>query len=224
MKIIVLYGDDEKGLYARLSKFINVAKKRSWEVSFLDDSFGTLQENLNSTSLFGAERFFILKDISKLTKKELFWINKKYKNLSGNLIIYQEGNIPQALLKELPKDTKVEEFRLPVILWSFLDGIYPGNSQKSVIQLHKVLEKQAPEFIFGLIAKLFRDLYWVSEDSSGLPYPTWRVGKLKTQASKYKKEQLSEIINELSVIDIKSKTSKSDLINELDLLLLKQLE
>ena len=57
-----------------------------------------------------------------------------------------------------------------------------------------------------------------------IPYPSWRVGKLKSQASKFTIEQLKYLIEKLSEIDIKVKTSKADLTNELDLLIIKQLE
>jgi DNA polymerase III delta subunit len=224
MKIIVLHGDDERKLYERLSKFIETAKGRSWEVAYLDDPAISIQEQLSSSSLFGSERFFIIRDILRLGKRELEWLNKKSKDLSGNLIIYHENYIPQAILKSLPKETKIEEFKLPVILWNFLDGFYPGNSEKSIKQFHQLIEKEAPEFIFTLIAKLFRDLYWVKTDAATLPYPNWRVGKLKTQANKFTINNLQLIINKLSEIDIKVKTSKSDLTAELDLLIIKQLE
>ena len=224
MKIIILHGDDEKKLYERLSKFVETAKSRSWEVSYLDDKTQHIQEQLSSPSLFGAERFFVVRDVTRLGKKELEWINKNIANLSGNLIIYHEGYISQTILKGLPKDINVEEFKLPVILWNFLDNIYPGNSEKCIKQFHQIIEKQAPEFIFTLIAKLFRDLYWIKTDEKSMPYPPWRISKLNVQSEKFKVSSLKEIINKLAEIDIKVKTSKANLIDELDLLMVKQLE
>lgn len=38
MKIIILHGDDNVKSYERLKKFIDTARNRSWEVSFLDES------------------------------------------------------------------------------------------------------------------------------------------------------------------------------------------
>ena len=224
MKIIVLHGDDERKLYDRLSKFVEIARNRSWEVAYLDDRTHFIQEELSSPSLFGTERFFIIRDTSRLGKKELDWITKSSATLPGNLIIYHEGYLNQTLLKSLPKETKIEEFKLPVILWNFLDGLTPGNSERSIKQFHKIIEKDAPEFVFTLISKLFRDLYWVKIDPVSIPYPSWRVGKLKSQASKFTIEQLKYLIEKLSEIDIKVKTSKADLTNELDLLIIKQLE
>jgi DNA polymerase III delta subunit len=105
-----------------------------------------------------------------------------------------------------------------------LDGLYPGNSEKSIKQFHKLIEKEPPEFIFTLIAKLFRDLYWVKVDALSIPYPSWRVGKLKPQASKFTIEELKNLIDKLADIDIKVKTSKTDLLSALDLLIIKNLQ
>lgn len=241
MKIIILHGDDERKLYERLSRFIETAKSRSWEVAYLDDPKLSIQEQLSSSSLFGSERFFIIRDIVRLGKKEVEWISKKSADLSGTLIIYHEGYVLQSILKGLPKETKIEEFKLPVILWNFLDNLYPGNSEKSIKQFHQIIEKEAPEFIFTLIAKRFKELYWIKIEpsppsgqspSGPLAYPSWRIGKLKAQANKFTinsllsdgKLRLQLIISKLSDIDIKVKTSKSDLVSELDLLIIKQLE
>jgi DNA polymerase III delta subunit len=224
MKIILLHGDDTAKSYERLKKFVETAKKRSWEVSYLDESKQSFQENLSSNSLFGAERFLILRDIRILGKKELDWLKKKAFDLSGNLIIFNEGVVNQTLLKSLPKDTKVEEFKLPKLIWNFLDSIRPGSGISSVVQFHKIIEGEAPEFVFSLIAKRFRDLYWVKTDPESLSLASWQVSKLKSQSKDFKPEELKEIIEKLAEIDINVKKGKADLVSSLDLFMLKQLE
>ncbi len=224
MKIIILHGDDERKLYERLSKFVETARSRSWEVDYLDDPAVKLQETLFSTSLFSNERFFVLRDIKRLGKKEIEWLNKKYSDLSGNLIIYHEGYISKTILSALPKEVKIEEFKLPVIIWSFLEHIYPGNSKLVILEFHKIIERDAPEFIITLIAKLFRDLYWAKVDPASMPYPSWRNSRLKAQANKFTIDDLQLIISKLAEIDIEVKTSKSDLVTTLDLLVIKHLQ
>src|SRR5687768_14935654 len=98
MKIIVLHGDDERKLHDRYQKFIESAKSRSWEIVYLDDT-PSIKEALSGTSLFGGERFFILRDIKKLGKSEIDWIKKKSDSLPGNLVIYHEGYVPVAITK-----------------------------------------------------------------------------------------------------------------------------
>jgi hypothetical protein len=212
MKIIVLHGDDSVKSFDRLTKFIDSAKNRGWEV--VTDEFP------NTPSLFGNDRLIIYRDYKLLRINDI----KNFDKFDGTLVIYHEGTLGQTFIKSLPKDTKIEEFKLPVILWNFLDGLIPGNSVKSVKQFHQIIERDAPEFIITLIAKLFRDLYWVKIDPSTLSYQGWRIQKLKSQSSKFTIDQLTYLIDKLSEIDIKVKTSKADLVSELDLLIIKQLE
>lgn len=205
MKIIVLHGDYTIKLYERLNKFIEAAKKRGWEISN--------DEVSQTPSLFNIERLTILRKYNLLSKKDISNISK----IPGTMVIYNEGNIPQLFLKELPKDTKIEEFKLPKIIWNFLDNI-------SVKYLHEVIKTEPIEFVFSVLSKRFRDLYWVKVSENSLSYQPWQITRLKRQAQKYSSENLKEIINKLAEIDVKVKTSKADLISELDLMLIKSLE
>lgn len=223
MKLLILHGDDQIKLYARLVKFIETAKSRSWEISYLDD-VPSIIDSINSSSLFGAERFFVLRDIKRLGKKEIEWLKENAKDIDSNLVIYHEGYVPVALTKGITTDVKIEEFKLPKIIFSLMDMIMPGNSSQVIKTLHKIIETEAVEFVFVLIAKHMRDLYWAKTDLSSMPYPSWRSSKLKNQADKFTTNNLQLIINELSEIDVLVKTSKADLVSSLDLLFIKSLE
>ncbi len=176
MKTIVLHGEDINKSYERLKTFIEVAKKRNWEI---------LYDNISATpSLFGQERLTILKDY------KLFKDNK----IDGTLVIYSEATLPATFLKTLPKDTKVEEFKLPKLLWQFLDNM-------SVKNLHEVIKTEAVEFVFVMIVWKFKKNY--------LANPTQKV---------------KEIIEKLAQIDADVKTGKADLLLSLDLMFIKSLE
>lgn len=224
MKIIILHGEDVNKSYDRLKRFIETAKSRSWEVAFIDDAPGSLQENLSTNSLFGAERFFILRDVKKLGKKEFEWLNKKYGELSGNFIIYHEGVLGQTFLKNLPKEAKIEEYKLPKLIWSFLESMRPGSSVSSVKLFHKIIEKDAPELVFSLMFRQFRDLYWSKVDPKSMQIPSWRLQKLKAQSSHFSQEQLEEIVSRFVEIDVSVKSGQEDLVSSLDLFIIKQLE
>lgn len=206
MKIIILHGEDIVKSYERLKKFIDTARERNWEVSFLDETSQGINENLSIPSLFGAERFFILRDIKKLGKKELTWINKNYAGLSGNLIIYHEGEIGKTVINGLPKGIKIEEFKLPKLIWIFLENIRPGNSKRVLAEFHKVIETEPPEFVFTLIARQFKNLYYIKSGSKGVAFQGWQIARLSEQAKKFTIEQLTGIIGTLAEIDIKVKT------------------
>lgn len=125
MKTIVLHGEDTLKSYERLKKFIDEAKKRNWEI---------LYDNLSETpSLFGQKRLIILRDFKLFTKKFF----------DGTLVIYHEGTLPVAFLKSL-KEPKVEEFKLPKIIWKFLDNM-------TINGLHELVKTQAVEYVFAMI-------------------------------------------------------------------------
>jgi len=105
-----------------------------------------------------------------------------------------------------------------------LDNLHPGNTGKVIRELHEVVKTEAPEFVFSIMAKHFRDLYWVKTDASTIPYQSWRISKLKSQSLKFNEVLLKEIIDNLSQIDINIKTSKADLLSALDLLIIKKLK
>jgi len=212
MNIIVLHGDDTAKSYERLMKFVNVAKKRNWEI--VTDDFP------NTPSLFGTDRLIIYRDFRLLTASDI----KNFDRFDGTLVVYHEGTLPQTFLKRMPKDFKMEKFELPKILFTFLESFYPGNSNRVLKLLHELTDTSAVELVSFMLARHFKDLYSVSVDPKTTAYPSWRLTKLKSQVCKFKIGDLEKLISLLSDIDIRVKSSKADLLTELDLLIVKQLE
>ncbi|KKR30537.1 hypothetical protein A2715_05970 [Candidatus Woesebacteria bacterium RIFCSPHIGHO2_01_FULL_39_32] len=223
MKIIVLHGDNVLVSYNRLQKFIDVAQSRGWKVQRADVS-QNLGEVIVSDTLFQEKRLVIVEDCRLIVKSVLKLLKSKKEELDITLIIYHQGTLTKNFLKSLPQIDKVEEFKLPKLIWSFLESFYPGNSRTIIQVLHKIIEKDPVEFVFSLLSKQLRDLYWIKVEPRSLYYPSWRIGKLKRQASKYSENQLANLISEFAEIDIKSKTSQGQLIDLLDFIIATKLE
>jgi hypothetical protein len=205
MKVIVVHGDHLTKSYARLTQFLDTAKNRGWEIS--EDKVEIVP------SLFGKERLIVFRGYSKLAKNDL----KNLDKFPGTLVIYHEGTVPQLFLKALPKDTKVELFELPKIIWNFLDN-------PTVKLLHQVIIHEPVEFVFALLSRRFRDLYWVKTNPKSFSGNSWFASKLARQGDRYTPDELKEIIGKLAEIDVAVKTSKADLLSALDLLLISKLK
>jgi hypothetical protein len=225
MKIYLIHGEYNAKSYEKLQEYIAKAKEKNWKiVNFSNESGFSVQESLSSTDLFDTNKVYILDNISKLVKKDIDWINKNRSNLKGILLLYSNSQIKSTVINKFKNIDKQEEFSLPKNIFSFLESFYPKNSVTCIKLLHEILEKEKIEFIFYLLSKHLRDLYWVKTSPSNIPYPSWRVEKIEKQTSKFSLELLIEIINTMSEIDIKSKTSKSNLIDLLDLVIIRKLE
>lgn len=205
MKIIILQGNDTVRSYERLTKFIDVAKSRNWEIIY--DDLGVSQ------SLFGAEKLIIIRNIKLITQKNLNVLEK----IDGNLVIYSETKVSTSITKILPKDTKTENFDLPKIIWSFLDNI-------TIKGLHEVIKTEPLEFVFAMIAKRIKEIYWARIAPDSLPLQQWQLQKLKKQFNHVSDEKLKIIIEKLAQMDADSKTGQGDLLLSLDLLIVRDLQ
>ncbi|MBN1168395.1 hypothetical protein JXA63_00740 [Candidatus Woesebacteria bacterium] len=223
MRIILVHGDNLQKSYERLGKFIDSAKKREWVVERFNAN-DKIQDILVSQSLFGEKKLFILEDAEKLDKNKLKWMKGFLDDIEGTLVIYSGKTLTKTFINSLPKIDKIENFELPKIIWSFLDSLYPGNSTNSLKMFNKLIETDAPEFIFTLIVRQVRDMYYLKIAPESIDYPSWRKNKLTAQMRKYKDGQLERFLKKLAEADMKTKTSVVNITDLLDYIIISELE
>lgn len=224
MKIFIIHGEHTLNSYERMQDYIKKAKEKGWEIQNIDVDNQNLQDAFLGQSLFTKNRLLILKEIKLLNANLLKWLSANEKKIDLSLVIYHRGIIPQKTIKALPKLEKVEEFKITKLIWSFLDSLFPGNAKMVYKLFHEVVKNEAVEFVFAMMARQIRDIYWAKVDPKTMEYPAWRVGKLKNLASKFSQEGLETLIDEMVQADINSKTSHTDLEKSLDFLIAKYLE
>ncbi|MBN1969276.1 MAG: hypothetical protein JW870_07905 [Candidatus Delongbacteria bacterium] len=224
MKIFVIHGDHTLNSYERLQSYVKKARSKEWEIINIDKSTNSVKEEILGQSLFNEKRLLVIKDVKLLTPSLVKWIKNNEGRINCSLIIYHNNIIPKRALNTLPNPEKLEEYKIPKLIWSFLDSLFPGNVKNIYKLFHEVIKNEAVEFVFAMLARQFRDIYWAKVDPKTMDYPAWRVSKLKKLASHYKKNELEKIIEELSLVDINSKTSQASLENSLDFLMVKYLE
>lgn len=223
MKVILVHGDDRERSEERLKKFVSVAKARGWNIAEIGSSSLNIIEEVSSNDLFQKEKLFVLKDLRVLTPKIKKWLDSNLESVSGNLVIYSNKTLNKTTKAVLPKINKEEEYKLPVVIFKLLENFYPGNANSSIKLLSQSLEKGAPEFVVALLARHLKDLYLVKEGEGVLSLPSWRMGKLRSQASRFEEGGIERIIEKLAEADFKSKTSDEDLTDMLNMLIIEYL-
>lgn len=200
MNIKIIHGQNTPLSWQRFQEILKSAKLKGFKIL-------PLGEESQATGLFDTKILFTLENPKVFVAP----------NSIQNLIIWNEGDLSYSFLKKLPSEAKIEKFDLPKTIFKFLDSF-------SLRLLHEVLKDNAPEFVFVLMARHLRDLYWAKVSPESLPYPAWRKNKLELQAEGFTKEDLQKRINFLAQADINSKTGGKPVDFWLDLLLTDRLE
>ncbi len=226
MKVIILHGDNSQEISVRLTKFIDVAGSRGWKIVRLGSPEGNFnfRESLAGNTLFAEKRLYIIDDLKKIKKDDLSWFKKNADKLEDTMVVVSNSVLTKTSINLLPKVSKIELFELPKKIWLFLDSFYPGQGKVSMLLLYEVLEKEAIELIYALLARQLKDLYLIKTDPQSLGYPGWRTKKLTERAGKFHIGVLEKVIADLAEADYKAKTGQADLINELDLVIASRLE
>lgn len=210
MKVTLVHGEHEAKARDRYSYIVRGVKKRGWSVIPITTERG-VGEQLLTGGMFDKGQLYTLENLNKFGSQETEWLGGKTSGLAANLLVYHKGKLAAGLIKKLPKDSRVEEFKLPVILFKFLDSLTANNRERIYTLFGEVADRENLEFILVMMGRHFRDLYWANTKSSSLPYPQWRVDKLERSASQLSTGVLEKIINQMAEIDYKNKTSDYNL-------------
>lgn len=219
MRISLNHGEDTFKAYEAYSALIDQSKARGFEIV----PIGNIKDVVRA-SLFEDKIVFTLERPGKVKLDGWKWFKENAAKYNSNLLIYYEGKAPITLIRNLPKDAKIQKFEFPKILFTYLDSLYPGNSKMALKLFDEICQTQATELVMFMMARHVRDLYWVLVGKETLEMPIWRIQKLARQAGKFNAQKLEEFISKLALIDVKSKIGEANLKQSLDLLIVEALE
>lgn len=225
-----LHGDNYPQSRGRLDALTKELKNRgSKELIRLNGEKVKLEEIkqvLEAKSLFGGERLVIIENLLSAVvgrrKKEIidYLLKEPY---DSSCVLWEKKEIKGAILNKFRSKFKVEIFKIPAIIFKFLDELRPGNPQEIVGLLHQMNEKE-PEMIFYMLIQRVRQLILVKDlGKEGLEgLQGWQQARLLNQARKFELKQLLSFYHQLLESDYQQKTSQTpfSLFSTLDLLLI----
>src|SRR3989344_8569406 len=222
MGIIVIHGDNINKSFERLSYYKKSAINRKLEIRKITPA-DNISEKLTSVSLFGNDSLLVIEDIKRTNKKDLKWLKENLNAIDNDLILYEPSQLTRTILNYFPK-AKIEEFKLPKLIWKFLDEFYPKNAKNTLKLLHSIIESEAAEPIIGLINWRLLDILTFIKNPQKILYDTWRLNKLENQSKKFSQAKVTRILEKLAKADYESKIGKADIITSLDLIIASELE
>lgn len=226
MKIILIHGDNLPKVAEILNNYVGRAKSKNWEIAkFNQEGNLSLSEFLSSGSLFGEKRLFLVDAVSKISPKEITWLKRHGEALQGYLLLLNEGALSPKIIKAFPRDIKIEEAKLPKLIFTFLDAFYPKNAPTVMKALKELIKSEPMEFIVALLGRRLRDLAWIKSGNRPFPYEnSWYIGKLSSQAKLFKDGQIEHLVSALAEADMAVKTSQASMNDLLDQIIITHLE
>ncbi len=226
--LTLIHGDD-----IALSRNFFIEQKRNTPnpVTFDGESvtMTDITQVLAGGNLFGSDQSLFLENLlskrRKSTEKEAL-IEYLLSKHDAPIFLWEEQELDKRTLTQF-KNSQIHLFALPKSLFTFLEGIQPGNGRRLIKLFHESLPGREPEIVVFMLARQIRLLL-------ALAYPgekiiaevkrlaPWQQLKLQKQAKTFTKEQLLEIHRQLFRLDLKQKTGSlpADLTSTIDFFLL----
>jgi len=212
--IKILHGDNFAALRGELFKI----KSQSEEVISLDCrklDLTNLIQAFEANSLFFNKKLVVLENANTLNLKtdstrQIVDYLAHSKSLN-TAVICSDKVLSPAFLNKL-KGAEISLFKHPVIIFKFVESLYPENTASSLSFLREALKNSEIELVFAMVVRQFRLLLAIRynalvEDVKRLA--SWQKGKLKHQADFFSEKSLLKSYKELMIIDYQIKTGKS---------------
>jgi DNA polymerase III delta subunit len=227
--MIILHGENIVASRQALEKEILAFKERGAdEIITLDGGkleLTELKQALESASLLGKDRLVVIENLLSATKSKRKEEAINYLSQEGKktpLILWEPKEIGKLGLKKLASKAKINLFKIPPLIFKFLDSLSPQDKKNSLKLLHQCLRADSPEIVFYMICRQIR-LLIIARDlgKKGLPLAPWQQAKFLSQAQKFNLDQLLKIQQRLLKIDYEQKTGRAalPLASQLDLLI-----
>lgn len=157
-----------------------------------------LAQALSSSSLFGNDVIVVIEGFLTNAKKQLTLLEQP----SVDIILYEQKEIDKATVAKLGSQTKIFLFKLPVVLFQFLDTL-------SLPILEQTLKTEPAEVVFALLVRRIRELIQIKDGITPEKLQAWQASRLTNQARRFTMDELIAMHTKLVHIDIAIKTGAS---------------
>lgn len=186
--ITLLHGDDIEASRTELNRLKGAQKNR--EIRQLDGKGldkTALTQALSSQSLFGGEAFIIIENLFAKIGKKTKLIEELCEILvdsakNADIVLWEEKEVGVTVTKNLGNSVQVRVFKIPTILFKFLDAIKPCNSKILLTLYQELVLTQAPESVFTMIVRRFRQLIQCRDNVIPSGLQGWQADRLTSQA------------------------------------------
>lgn len=220
----ILHGDNKVKIYSARSQLVERAKKDDREILSIaskDISIAFLETLLGTTSLYVPKRLVCIENLlampkSKKKQEYIDWL-LPYADSKDLDVVFVESKVLTPLQLKSVMKASVQLFKLPALLFSWLENLGVVSKKETLKQFHLILAQEDPFFVFTMLTRQVRLLLQYVSDGT-IDGPPFVKNKVSKQARAFSMEKLLSLHHELLEIDLKVKSSDLlDLVALLDL-------
>ena len=215
--ITLLHGDYIEASRGELRRLIDGAKSakeiRQLDGGSLDE--GTLMQAVESSSLFGGSTLVVVERLfAKLGRqqKRIASIASLIQSAKGSdIILWEDKELSAGTVKQLGVGANVRLFKLPVLIFQFLDNLRPGNVKSSLETYQKLVATEPAELVFSMVVSRMRQLIQLSDGVVPTRLAGWQATRLTLQAKSFTMDKLLVMYKKLHDIEVSIKNGTSAL-------------
>jgi hypothetical protein len=177
-----------------------------------------ITQALESQSLFGGETVVFIDNLFSPIGKKIKLIQQYaqiIKDASENnldIVLWEEKEMGKTVMTGLGNHIVNRLFKLPVLIFTFLDNFKPGNSQLLINEFSKLRQTDAAELLFSMIVRRFRQLIMLRDSVIPEGLQSWQAARLTTQSKYFSIDELVSDYKKLIEIEYLIKSGMSPLI------------
>lgn len=211
MKPYILHGENRVESRKKLSEIIREAKGKGWEVTRVDGTSltrGELLTHARSQTLLSTGQLLVIENFFKNNKKAAEEVLEIPQDDAITLVFWEGKALTPAIVRKLQAKFTVQEFKIAVAVFKFLDSLSLGNARVSLKLLLEAKNRDEAEFLLIMMARQVRLLIWAKEDADTLKLAPWMKSNLSRQSEKFTLDELLSFHNKLLELDRDNKHSR----------------
>ncbi len=211
--LIILHGDNTVASRSTLQQHIENARLKGCEIRRLDAinlNVQQLSDALGSQELFTSEAVIVIEDLFALPKSgrkdELL---RMVSATDQPMIIWEKKTLTTTQLKQF-SSAQIQLFKTSSTLFAWLDTLGTPDRSKTYALFEKAIESDGVELCFAMLIRQVRLLMQIKTGVE-IKLAPFAISKLHNQAKLFTEQQLLALYHQLVEIDLKQKTSGSNL-------------
>jgi hypothetical protein len=213
--LTLIHGDDTN---ASRNYYLSLREKAS-EKKIIDGNTITLTDLMqifSGNGLFGDQETICIEELLSKRKPSreldeiISFLQSSIVNNQSSIFIWESKQLTPKQVGLFGKAT-VNEFKIPTVVFTFLDSIRPNNTRQMLQQYHQILEHEESMYVLVMLIRQIRILLALSQESNSTisevsRMAPWQKSKLQKQADLFEVTQLMQLHSHLFDLEYGQKT------------------